>query len=62
MILNAKKWKVLTTNVMFRASQNLFICIGTDKDDGIWKVDRRVRDIVREVTQMCVNKSVHHKF
>lgn len=41
MILNVEKWKVLTHNVKFHASQNLFICVGTVEDNGIWKVDRR---------------------
>jgi len=61
-ISNVEKWKVLTHNVKFRASQNLFICVGTVEDNGIWKVDRRIRHTVREVTQMCTNKRVHREF
>jgi hypothetical protein len=51
-ILNVEKWKVLTHNVKFRASQNLFICVGTVEDNGIWKVDRRIRHTVGDVTQI----------
>lgn len=62
MILNVEKWKVLTHKVKFRESQNLFICGGTVEDNGIWKVDRRIRHALGEVTQMYTDKRVHHEF
>jgi hypothetical protein len=34
--LNVEKWKVLTHNVKFRATQNIFICVGSVEDIGIF--------------------------
>lgn len=62
MILNMEKWKGLTHNVKFCASQNLYICVGTVEDNGICKVDKRVRHTVGEVRKMYINNRVHHVF
>lgn len=55
-----EEWKVLTLNVKFRAPQNLFIYVGTVEDNGVWKVDRRIRHTVEELGQTHINKRVHH--